>query len=916
MTGLDIFLCNVASLKRRKYELELLLEDTRPDVVFIQETNTKKSPEITGYIMLDYIPAGLKTRGCAAFVREKGKFQRLEVEHNTAGMETLGLEAKSNGRTSLRIIGAYNSPANKLPLDRLLDQLNVGTPTIIIGDLNAKCNIPLHQTTNRNGDILDEAMEKGEIIVVSPDDYTRYDHSNRNPSVLDLALTTTRHMAIISSLNVLPDIGSDHRPILLHINHSIKSSPNIRKPRFDKADWIGYRKYIVNRMVASPQISHNQQSIDAGVAFLTEVIQKSDAENVPRSKLSSKPELKPKPPHIVKLIKEKQELRKRMRRLKEYQLKPRINWLDKQIKRAILEYDADSARRQWDATANKSKSGFYKLAKRFLCPAQNTDNSFPLKDESGKKITDTRQKIEMFTGYYTEIFAAHENDTTNPHENAAYVYTAEIKEKYSEVCKRHWPVEVDTTVTRGRLLKILSNVKNTSPGQDGIYYGHIKDLPADTLDYLAHLYQTCIETCYFPRAWKQGRVTLIPKPGKDHTTAKGYRPITLLPALAKVLERLINETVGKYTEDHGKLPETQAAYRKNRGAQDQLYRLTEDATRSITNNMVTMATCFDAEKAFDRLWQEGFALKLKHANFPEVMIALLTNYLSDRRIQLRINGKLSDTIDLRTGTPQGSCLSGLIWGLWLCDIPQPDQEKDVNLSQYADDIASWCNAKDHVTARQHLQEYNSTLEQWCTDWKLKLAADKTQLTAFTTKKKLRRNLVSQNIGKTQVSHSDTITFLGVTFDYNMTWLSYSTALKKRLKQRTKTFAGITGSRRYPRADSETSLKILKTMIEPLVYYAPSATCARPDRFFVEQDKLLQQAARLALHLPCTITKNYVIKKSGLQNSKEKTLKLAQNYIYSEKRSAYVKQLAQRPPTRKALDIKTKMKTPNVVMKTW
>lgn len=914
MKNLKILSCNTASFKRRKYELELLIERIHPHVIFIQETSCKYPPNLSGYHLIDNIVAEGKTRGSAVFVSDAGMFEKLDIQHNTSGMETLGVETIKNGKIILRLIGVYNSPANKLPVDEIVKLVNHQTPTIIFGDLNAKCNLDIHSNTNRNGDLLDSAAEQGDVSVVAPSEYTRYDPSNRSPSAIDIAVTSGTKVNIISRIEVLSDIGSDHRPILLFLNESIRQTSKRCRPRFDKADWIKYRNEISMEMNKAPKIEHDGSVIEECVQFITDAIQKASSDTIPRTNARNiKNDLKPKPPHVVQLIKRKQQLRKRMRRQNDYTMKPMINRLDKLIKKAMKKHEADAAARQWDTAADQSPTGFYRLARKILRPTQTTNN-FPLKDETGKKIESTKAKLQIFERHYQEIFRAYERDPNNQLETMAYQYEHELVDKYSDVKVRPWPPEIDICISRSHLVHILNRVKNTSPGEDEIYYWHIKNLPCDGLDYLAILYQTCLESCYFPVKWKKGRVTLLQKPGKDHSHAKNYRPITLLPALGKIFERLIGEIIVKYTDERGIIPETQSGYRKFHSTQDQLYRLSEDASRSVVNGSVTIATCFDVEKAFDRLWKEGLSLKLQSANLPEPMIATLINYLSNRSVEIKIEDLISKPISLGTGTPQGSCLSGLIWNLWLHDIPQPDPAENVHLSQYADDIASWANASDHLTARHQLQKYNNKLVNWCEKWKLQLSASKTQVIAFTKKKKLRRNFVFQQIGTSKVVHSDKVTFLGVTFDYNMSWNSHSDMLQKKLKQRIKMFAGITGTRRYPRADSRTSLKILKSMIEPLLYYAPTATCAKPDRHFKNQDTLILRAARLSLHLPSTVTREYVVSKANLLPSNERTKTLARNYIQNENRSILVKRLSQRPPPRKAQMANASLRTPNTVIK--
>ena len=55
---------------------------------------------------------------------------------------------------------------------------------------------------------------------------------------------------------------------------------------------------------------------------------------------------------------------------------------------------------------------------------------------------------------------------------------------------------------------------------------------------LTHLFNAILKQQYWPHKVKVAEVTLIPKPGKDPKEVKSYRPISLLPIFAKLLEKL------------------------------------------------------------------------------------------------------------------------------------------------------------------------------------------------------------------------------------------------------------------------------------------------------------------------------------------------------------------------------------------
>ncbi|GBO20697.1 hypothetical protein AVEN_140344-1 [Araneus ventricosus] len=96
------------------------------------------------------------------------------------------------------------------------------------------------------------------------------------------------------------------------------------------------------------------------------------------------------------------------------------------------------------------------------------------------------------------------------------------------------------------LRKALSEVKDTSPGPDGITYSMIRHLDADSLTNLLSLFNRIWKEQVYPSQWREAIVIPILKPEKDPSNLLNYRPIALTSCLSKTLERMINAIlVGK-----------------------------------------------------------------------------------------------------------------------------------------------------------------------------------------------------------------------------------------------------------------------------------------------------------------------------------------------------------------------------------
>jgi hypothetical protein len=453
----------------------------------------------------------------------------------------------------------------------------------------------------------------------------------------------------------------------------------------------------------------------------------------------------------------------------------------------------------------------------------------------------------------------------------------------------HRVKDIECEVSEYDIDLALKKSKNTSPGHDNIYYILIKQLPSAAKQLLAQIYQQCMELAYFPRTWKTAITIMIPKPDKNHQDPNNYRPISLLSNLGKTLERIINNRLTSFIEINNILPGTQSGFRKGRSTQDQLFRLLQDATNQKRRKHSNLSCFFDLHKAYDKLWIEGLIYKLKLIGLTQHTQILLTSFLTNRQVIFRINNTKSSPLNPTASTPQGAILSPLIFNLMVSDIPQP--EPPVHLSQFADDIATWSNEKTIKRAKKSLQNYNNKLSSWCNQWKLKLSTEKTQLIAFGKRKGLAFEEITQVINGDVIQAKQNAKFLGIILDDRLTLSLHYKQIKKSLQTRVKIFYKITGSYNYPRCPSDLSLKILKSMIIPVITYAPVATALFTKSMFKNLDSIIRSGAKMALFCKRTTSNDYVYEKANLKDSYGLVLfSQARKYLQHPNRSPEIKSL--------------------------
>ncbi|KAJ3631975.1 hypothetical protein MTP99_013074 [Tenebrio molitor] len=129
-------------------------------------------------------------------------------------------------------------------------------------------------------------------------------------------------------------------------------------------------------------------------------------------------------------------------------------------------------------------------------------------------------------------------------------------------------------ITTDEVKSIISHLKNSkAPGPDEIRPILLKNLPESALQALTNIYNNCMNTLYFPTAWKTAYTIIIPKPGKSPDDPKSYRPISLLNITGKIFERILTNRLNLLLESHNLLPPEQFGFRAQRSTHNPILEL-------------------------------------------------------------------------------------------------------------------------------------------------------------------------------------------------------------------------------------------------------------------------------------------------------------------------------------------------------
>ncbi|RVE46780.1 hypothetical protein evm_008564 [Chilo suppressalis] len=216
-------------------------------------------------------------------------------------------------------------------------------------------------------------------------------------------------------------------------------------------------------------------------------------------------------------------------------------------------------------------------------------------------------------------------------------------------------------------------------GPDGIPAVVLKKCAAELSPVLTRLYQCSYSLGRVPETWRDANVQPVPKKG-DRSDPANYRPIAVTSVLCKVLEKVLNNHLTRYLEDHSLINDRQYGFRPKRSTGGLLAYLTHIWGGAIDKRGESLAISLDIAKAFDRVWHKSLLSKLPAYCLPAQFCSWVADFLHERRIRVLTDGSSSRFMSVNAGVPQGSVLSPTLFLLHINDLIPLG-----NIHCYADD---------------------------------------------------------------------------------------------------------------------------------------------------------------------------------------------------------------------------------------
>ena len=756
---------NARSLAPRLNEVCHLVHSESLDVLCISETWLSESVLdavllVPGYKMYRCDrPGGRRGGGVAILVSNDLRVSRLhDTSDGDSGVEALWLSVGGAGRTTVVVGAVYRPPGvlsarQRAAVRRQFESaLTKGKTVYVLGDFNVNL-LTTNSADSRNFNLLLSDFNMVQLV-------TEPTHPHPVPSLLDLAITSASAENV--EVSVLPHLVADHYPIIIK-----PAAPRLRRPSvtihsrpWHRVDWNAFSLDILN---ANWACFYSATDVNYKVSCFMRVWDAVAGEHCPVKSRTVR--------------------------------RPDCPWLRDSAVRDVMR-ERDAARRAWAVSRSVADRQTYRQlrnqAKLLLTRARRSHLTELLRGDPKRFWARLKQfgadlssrgspsaappgEARLSADQLNEHFAAVGARV------AAEATRAAGQAGVSSAGPRPYKVPASAFVPHCVTLPELSTVigrlsASGAVGVDDMPISAIRSCLPAIIPHILHLINTSISTLTFPDAWKVAIVTPIHKSG-DPDIAGNFRPISILPALSKILEKVVCSQLSSYLINNHILSPFQYAYRPSHSTEDALLDVVEWVARKVDAGDVTSLTSIDLSKAFDSV---DHSMLLNKLGWYGISSSWFSSYLSGRSQLLR--GGSTAALPLSHGVPQGSIVGPILFLIFVNDLSCFLSHG--RLLSYADDTqildSAPSNSNDLQVLKSRAEENILCLQNWFSLNSLKMNADKTCFILLGTKNSIdRTSEFSLQVNDNNIRPQKQIKMLGVVLDQTLSWESHISSIIRR-----------------------------------------------------------------------------------------------------------------------------------------
>jgi hypothetical protein len=367
------------------------------------------------------------------------------------------------------------------------------------------------------------------------------------------------------------------------------------------------------------------------------------------------------------------------------------------INTSVKEYEKKLA---YEAKNNCKKFFAYTKAKQTI-----REKIRMLKQKNGETTTDEKIIAECLNEQFYSVFVKELGENV-----------PSLSKRTSGECMLN-PEEIFSTEAVYNALIHLDQSK--SMGNDKISPIVLKRAAESLAVPLSLIFIESFRSSEIPSEWRDANITPIFKKG-SRSVPENYRPVSLTSVVCKIMEKLIRDFVMEYlvkmkliaVQQHGFVPKKACVT----NLLESLDFLTENLRRKVPIDIIFL----DFLKAFDKVPHQRLIKKLEAYGLDKKLIDWIKAFLSNRRQRVVMGEVVSSWKEVTSGVPQGSVLGPLLFVIFINDLPDGLNNKNL---LYADDtkILGFARGEEDRLKLQQDLEY---LSDWSAKWLMEFNSKK------------------------------------------------------------------------------------------------------------------------------------------------------------------------------------------------
>lgn len=348
------------------------------------------------------------------------------------------------------------------------------------------------------------------------------------------------------------------------------------------------------------------------------------------------------------------------------------------------------------------------------------------------------------------------------------------------------------SVTIDELFDVINNMKNGASGGDFISLKVLKSILPVISSHFLGLINNCLKAGIFPDCLKCANVIPIFK-GGDKNCFSDYRPISLLPFISRVFEKLIHSRMVSFFEKRQFFSSSQFGFRSHHSTEHGVLFLTTFINDALDKGLKIASIFLDITKAFDSVDHDILVQKLYSSGIRGDFLNVIVSFLSGRTQCVVMDGVTSKIEYISIGVPQGSVLGPLLFLVYINDLCRASSNVSCSLDLdtygtkgilpcFADDAHFTVAARTENELMTILKQGISSIEKWMRVNKLKLNHNKSNFLIYGRITGHYPWINSIEVGHHTIVRSTSTRYLGVIIDESLSFKDHIASVNSKLSR--------------------------------------------------------------------------------------------------------------------------------------